>query len=122
MIRGRAAGSGARVHSRRRWTAVVATAASESLLHAGDRARNGVGIVSMLRSQISGLDELRDHLVGMNPAGKKRRAAGQSRQSYAKRYVTALKIGICALGVECRCVAAAVRNNFAAAAPAAWRC
>ena len=45
MIRGRGGGSGARVHSRRRWTAVVATAASESLLHVGDRARNGVSIL-----------------------------------------------------------------------------
>jgi hypothetical protein len=54
----------------------------------------------MLRPQISGLDELRDHLVGMNPAGKKHQAAGQRRQSYAKRYFTALKLGICPLRVE----------------------
>jgi hypothetical protein len=29
----------------------------------GDRTGNGVSIVSMLRPQISGLDEFRDHLV-----------------------------------------------------------
>lgn len=39
------------------------SACSQILLHFGDRARNGISFTLSLWSQISGLDEFRDHLA-----------------------------------------------------------